>query len=86
MKAIHQYFLQHKKVTLTWMWVFFFIALGYMLLHLTVLPQINFWLAFIPGLICLYLRVTYSKAAYDPEKDRFSEQYVPHQQRKKKKK
>lgn len=82
MKAIHQYFTTHKKVTLTWMWVFFAVTLGYMLLHLTVLPQINFFVAFIPGLICLYLRLAYSKAAYDPTKDRFSENYIPRNLRK----
>ena len=82
MKAIHRYFITHKKVTLTWMWVFFFLTLGYMLLHLTVMPQTNFWFAFIPGLICLYLRVAYSKAAYDPTKDKFSNQYVPRNLRK----
>lgn len=82
MKAIHQYFITHKKVTLTWMWVFFAVTLGYMLLHLTVLPQINFYVAFVPGLICLYLRIAYSKAAYDPAKDRFSEKYVPRNLRK----
>ena len=82
MKAIHQYFITHKKVTLTWMWVFFAVTLGYMLLHLTVLPQINFYVAFVPGLICLYLRIAYSKAAYDSAKDRFSEKYVPRNLRK----
>ena len=82
MKAIHQYFITHKKVTLTWMWIFFFITLGYMLLQMTVLPQINFFVAFIPGLICLYLRIAYSKAAYDPTKDRFSEKYMPRDRRK----
>ena len=82
MKAIHQYFITHKKVTLLWMWVFFAITLGYMLLQMTVLPQLNFWLCLIPGLICLYLRVAYSKAAYDPAKDRFSDQYKPRDLRK----
>lgn len=82
MKAIHQYFITHKKVTLTWMWVFFAITLGYMLLQMTVLPQLNFWLCLIPGLICLYLRVAYSKAAYDPTKDRFSGRYKPRDLRK----
>ena len=77
MKAIHRYFTTHKNVTLALMWLFFVITLGYMLLHLLVLPQINFWIAFIPGLICLYLRIAYSKAAYDPTRDRFSDKYVP---------
>ena len=76
MRAIHQYLTTHKKTTLTLMWIFFCITLGYMLLHLLVLPQINFWISFIPGLICLYLRVVYAKAAYDPKKDRFSNQYI----------
>lgn len=86
MKAIHQYFVTHKTVTLTWMWVFFALALGYMLLCLLAFPTWNFWLCLIPGLICLYLRVAYSKAAYDPTKDRFSEEYVPYKKREKKKK
>lgn len=82
MKAIHRYFITHKNVTLTWMWVFFAITLGYMLLQMTVLPQLNFWLCLIPGLICLYLRGAYSKAAYDPTKDRCSERYIPRDLRK----
>ena len=77
MKAIHEYFTTHKKICLTWMWIFFAITLGYMLLQMYVLAQLNFWLAFIPGFICLYLRIAYAKAAYDPKKDRFSSQYTP---------
>ena len=76
MKAIHEYFTTHKNICLAWMWIFFAITLGYMLLQMYVLPQLNFWLAFIPGAICLYLRLAYSKAAYDPKKDRFSSQYI----------
>lgn len=82
MKTIHRYFLKHKTVTLTWMWIFFALTLGYMLLQMTVLPQMNFYLALIPGLICLYLRIAYSRAAYDPTKDRLSGQYVPRELRK----
>ena len=77
MKAIHKYFTTNKKVTLFWMWVFFAIAFGYMLMQMYLLPQLNFWIAFIPGLICLYLRIAYAKAAYDPTRDRFSDQYKP---------
>lgn len=77
MKAIHKYFTTHKSVTLFWMWVFFSITLAYMLLQMYLMPQLNFYLAFIPGLICLYLRLAYAKAAYDPKKDRFSKEYRP---------
>ena len=82
MKAIHQYFLNNKSTTLFWMWVFFAITLGYMLLQMYVMPQLNFWLAFIPGLICLYLRLTYGAARYDSKKDKFSKNYVPGKKRK----
>ena len=82
MKEVHKYFITHKKVTLAWMWVFFFITLGYMLMQMYVLPQLNFWLAFIPGVICLYLRIAYAKASYDPAKDKFSDSYVPSKKRK----
>lgn len=85
LKPIHQYFCTHRYVTLFWMWVFFALAFGYLLLCMFVYPQWNFWLCFIPGLICLYLRLAYAKAAYDPQKDRLSDRYVPYQQRKKKK-
>ena len=85
LKPIHQYFCTHRYVTLFWMWVFFALAFGYLLLCMFVYPQWNFWLCFIPGLICLYLRLAYAKAAYDPRKDRMSDRYIPYQQRKKKK-
>ena len=85
LKPIHQYFCTHRFITLFWMWVFFALAFGYLLLCMFVYPQWNFWLCFIPGLICLYLRLAYAKAAYDPRKDRMSDEYVPYQQRKKKK-
>lgn len=82
MKAIRDYFETHKGVTLFWMWVFFALTLGYMLLCLLVFPTWNFWLSAIPGLICLFLRLAYSKAAYDPRKDRFSPEYIPYRDRK----
>lgn len=66
MKAIHRYFVTHRKVTLTWMWIFFCLALGYMLLHITGLITTSFWLWLIPGALALYLRLTYSAASNDP--------------------
>lgn len=59
------------------MWVFFGITLGYMLLCLLVLPSLPYYVCVIPGLMCLYLRLTYSKAAYDPRRDKFSTEYLP---------
>ena len=85
MRQIHQYFCTNKTVTLFWMWVFFALAFGYLLLCMFVCPQWNFWLWLLPGAVCLYLRLAYAKAAYDPRKDRLSGRYVPYQQRKKKK-
>lgn len=81
MKAIHKYFITHKTVTLVWLWIFFFLAFGYMLLCMTVCPDWNFWLWLIPGALALYLRIAYGKAAYDPTKDRFSDQFVPRDRR-----
>ena len=63
MKRIHRYFTTHKKVTLTWMWVFFAIALGYMLLNMGGYITTSFWLWLIPGAITLYLRLAYTKAS-----------------------
>ena len=85
MRQLHQYFCTNKTVTLFWMWVFFALAFGYLLLCIYVYPQWNFWLWVLPGTVCLYLRLAYAKAAYDPQKDRMSDRYVPYQQRKKKK-
>lgn len=77
MKKFHAYFSTHKAVTLALMWAFFAVTLGYMLLCLLAFPQWPFWLCLAPGLVCLYLRLTYAKAAYDPARDKFSERYVP---------
>ena len=82
MKAIHRYFTTHKKVTLTWMWIFFFLDLGYMLLHIAGMISTGFWLWLIPGAVALYLRIAYSKAAYDPARDKFSDKYIPRDLRK----
>ena len=63
MKSIHQYFVTHKNVTLAWMWVFFALALGYMLLHIGGYLTTRFWLWLIPGAAALYLRLAYTKAS-----------------------
>ena len=77
MKGLHEYLCTHKTVTLALMWGFFSVTLGYMLLCLLVLPDLPYYVCLLPGLVCLYLRLAYSKAAYDPRRDRFSGQYVP---------
>ena len=84
MKSVHQYFITHKKATLTWMWVFFFISLGYMVLHMRGFISTNFFLWLIPGAVTLYLRMAYTKASYDPKKDPMSKEYVPRQPKGKK--
>lgn len=81
MKKVHQYFCSHKAVTLTLMWVFFAIALTYMLLCLLAHPEWQYWLCLIPAIPCVYLRLAYAKAAYDPTRDRCSDQYVPRTRR-----
>jgi hypothetical protein len=92
MSKINSYFIAHRTVTLALMWTFFAIALIYALVSMLLVPTLNFWFMFIPGLIALYFRIMDSKASYDPKKDKFSGEYVPYserpenQKRKKKKK
>ena len=86
MSKINQYFIARKSLTLWLMWLFFALSLGYALIVMFLIPSWNFWLMIIPGVIAYYFRFLYSKAAYDPQKDKLSPEYVPYKQRKKKKK
>lgn len=82
---MNEYFKTHIKITLTLMWVFFAIAVGYGVLCLTLFPNWFFWLMLIPAFLALYFRVVYSKGYYQqhPERDKYSEQYIPYKERKK---
>ena len=85
MSKLNAYLKDHVTLTLTLMWICFGISLGYALLALLVFPQWNFWLMAIPGLLALYFRIMYSKGYYalHPERDKYSDQYIPYKQRKK---
>jgi hypothetical protein len=87
-KKIYNYFgtPERKVLTLTLMWIFFFITLGYMLICMFWMTSWHFFVWLIPGAITLFLRLAYSKASYDPMKDHFSDEYVPYKKRAKKKK
>lgn len=80
-KKLNGYFIARKTLTLVLLWVFCFIAFGYGLLSMYVFTNWNFWLLFIPGALSLYFRILYSKAAYDPQKDKRSPEYIPYKDR-----
>lgn len=86
MAQLNAYFVAHKSLTLGLMWLFFFLALGYALTAMYLVPTLNFWLMLIPGFISFYFRLMYAKASYDPTKDRMSPQYIPFEERKKNRK
>lgn len=83
MSKFHAYFVapEHKKTTLRLMWTAFFVCLGYALISLLLLDGQHYWYMIIPGLVALYFRLCYSKAAYDPVKDKHSDQYIPYSER-----
>lgn len=85
MLELHEYFKTHLTLTLILTWVFLAVALGYSLLVLLVFPNWFFWLMLIPAFLALYFRVVYSKGYYQqhPERDKYSEQYIPYKERKK---
>ena len=77
MNRLHRYFCARKGPALALLWLSFAAAMGYMLLCLLAFPDWPFWLCLVPGALCLYFRIAYAEAAYDPTRDRFSERYVP---------
>lgn len=81
MSKLNAYFVAHKTLTLTLMWGFFFLAIGYGLTELFLLPELNFGLIFIPAAVALYFRIMYAKASYNPVKDKLSPEYIPYSQR-----
>ena len=80
-KKVHTYFTSNKKPTLPLMWVFFFLAFGYAMLSMFVIPSLPFFWMYLPAAFALYFRLCYTKAAYDPRKDKSSDQYIPYSER-----
>lgn len=85
MKKVNQFFLTHLTITRILLWSLFTVALAYALVILFLLPDLNFYLILIPMIPCFYFFWIDKKGGYNPEKDRFSDQYVPYKDRKKKK-
>lgn len=81
MSKLNAYFAARKTLTLTLMWVFFFLSLGYAMIALFLVPTLNFWIMLIPGVLAFYFRIMYAKASYDPVKDKLSPEYIPYSQR-----
>ena len=81
LKQMNAYFVAHKSLTLTLLWVCLALSLGYAFFVMYVMTSWNFWLMLIPGALALYFRLIYSKAAYDPRKDKNSDQYIPYSER-----